>query len=204
MTVFECEVSRNDRNRIAELAEGRFVNPERPRDAREMLFAAVHWEADIMRFFSRHNWQRPLAEEMWDKVLRVAVDHWQKFEGGSLRAWLKKIANYARWQFPRTLRNRRNTYQRWADQKRLDWPNEGDDPVEITDRAERIRLVRNAISNLAPELAQVITLQLTKGMPRRHIAEHLGLSVYTVNKRVKFAKEILRQLFSEVNAAEGV
>jgi RNA polymerase sigma-70 factor, ECF subfamily len=67
------------------------------------------------------------------------------------------------------------------------------DPVATAERAERARLVNEAVAGLSPPLREVVVLHYTGGLSLRQVAEATGVSVGTVKSRLNAGLEQLRR-----------
>jgi RNA polymerase sigma-70 factor, ECF subfamily len=69
------------------------------------------------------------------------------------------------------------------------------DPVAVVERAERARLVNEAVAGLSPPLREVVLLHYTGGLTLRQVAAATGASIGTVKSRLNAGLERLRRHF---------
>jgi RNA polymerase sigma-70 factor (ECF subfamily) len=67
------------------------------------------------------------------------------------------------------------------------------DPVAIAERAERARLVNEAVAGLSAPLREVVVLHYTGGLSLRQVAAATGTSIGTVKSRLNAGLERLRR-----------
>ncbi len=67
------------------------------------------------------------------------------------------------------------------------------DPVAVAERAERARLVNEAVAGLSPPLRAVVVLHYTGGLSLRQVAAATGASIGTVKSRLNAGLERLRR-----------
>ena len=67
------------------------------------------------------------------------------------------------------------------------------DPVAIAERAERARVVNEAVAGLSPPLREVVVLHDTGGLSLRQVAVATGASIGTVKSRLNAGLERLRR-----------
>lgn len=136
----------------------------------------------------------PTAEEVTMSVFTLVWRHAGQFrpEIASVKTWM---ASTARHRAIDVLRRRRSHDLRplpaWAevDPDALSAPGRLDTEVE---EHELLRIVRTAISELSPELKEVLALAYFKGQSHSEIAETLQQPLGTVKTRIRSAMQQLR------------
>jgi RNA polymerase sigma-70 factor, ECF subfamily len=127
------------------------------------------------------------ADEAEDVLHEVFLEVWQHAADfdpsrGHVRAWLVMRARSRGLDRLRSLKRTRSLPQEAA-------PAEGAGEVETADALT----IRRALSNLAPELSQLLELGYFQGMSSAEIAAHEGLAIGTVKSRVARALAELRE-----------
>jgi RNA polymerase sigma-70 factor (ECF subfamily) len=70
------------------------------------------------------------------------------------------------------------------------------DPDALAERAERARLVNEAVAGLSPLLREIVVLHYTGGLSLRQVAAATGASIGTVKSRLNAGLEQLRRRLS--------
>jgi RNA polymerase sigma-70 factor (ECF subfamily) len=84
------------------------------------------------------------------------------------------------------------------DDIRSDPPADGDTPLEGVMRADRVRMVRQAIAGLDEELREVLVLRDIEGLSYEELAQTLGVPMGTVKSRLFRARSELKSKVSAV------
>ena len=71
-------------------------------------------------------------------------------------------------------------------------------PELMSEKREKVRLVRDAIAKLSPEAREVVELRDIQGYSYEEIAEMTGLGIGTVKSRLNRARSHLRELLAVV------
>jgi RNA polymerase sigma-70 factor (ECF subfamily) len=77
------------------------------------------------------------------------------------------------------------------------------DPLDWLIRAERVHLVRQALTRLPRRDAEILLLKYTEDWSYRELASRLGISESAVEARLHRARQRLRQAMSLTDATEG-
>ena len=85
----------------------------------------------------------------------------------------------------------------------LDPPSEQDGPVARSVRHETVQMVRDAITELAEDLREIVVLRDIDGLSYDEMAEALGLPLGTVKSRLFRARSVLKDKIAP-RLAEGV
>lgn len=170
------------------------------------------YERELYGYLCRYLGDEELAEDVFQNTfLQVFVKIEQYEAGRAARPWLYAIATH---QAIDALRRRQRQRDRVClqedrtasddDSMRSSWEwaaEEGSvDPLDLLERAEQQRLVRQAVSQLPELLRQVVLLVYFQGLKYQEAAEVLGIPLGTVKSRLHAA---LRKLMEECSVAEA-
>ncbi len=127
------------------------------------------------------------AEELTQDVylkLWENLDHYK--ENSSFMAWAWRVAKNLLIDAHR--RSRREREAAWLDPEVLDRIPSEDDPAKRTQRRQRLQLIARGLSQLDPDLAQLVRLRDFAGMSYQDIASALELPLGTVKSRLNRAR----------------
>jgi RNA polymerase sigma-70 factor (ECF subfamily) len=127
--------------------------------------------------------------QIWQQAGRFNAEH------GSLQSWLFTIARSRAIDRVRALKAVKRTH---ADDSTAERHVER--PDETAERAERQRLVREAMSGLTPSQRTALELAYFEGLSHSQIAARLGEPLGTVKTRVRQAMIALRRTLGPVLA----
>jgi RNA polymerase sigma-70 factor (ECF subfamily) len=114
---------------------------------------------------------------------------------GSFGAWFTAIARHRVLEQMRARgRERRFAAAEGIDRAMAQTPDLGPGIEEIAERAESAATALRALQTLPPEQRRVLVLAYFGGMSQSAIAEHLGLPLGTVKKRVRLGMQKLRAM----------
>ncbi len=139
------------------------------------------------------------VDDVVQEVLLAYAKHRPEELNGQLAPWLYRVAirqcllhrrRQGRWS-RRQQEAQRRQIARWEQQHR-----QSPDPVRWLVEQERQELVRQAVEQLPDRDAQVVLLKYGQGWSYQQIAEHLGVSVSSVESRLHRARRRLRRLLA--------
>ena len=135
------------------------------------------------------------AEDAAQEAFIAAYRAVPRFRGGSLRAWLLRIAANACHDELRRRRSRPQIpLETPADDERLSAePPASDEPLE--QRAERLELARclqGCLASLPPDQRLAVILRDVQGLAYEEVAEATGTSLGTVKSRISRGRAALR------------
>jgi RNA polymerase sigma-70 factor (ECF subfamily) len=140
---------------------------------------------------------RPLAEDVTQEVFLTAyLNRHQLRDPLAFPSWLKRIVMT---RCDRQTRGVRPTLE--SLDARADFPSDMHDPADVFEENEMVLRVQNALRAL-PEHERLVTEGFyLKGESQQELSERLQIPVTTVKKRLQYAREHLRAIIGDLNAA---
>ena len=135
-------------------------------------------------------------DEVLQEVQVAAVTHAGRLRDPSkIAPWLYRIAVTCALQYRRRVGRRRRLVERYA----ADYtePTERD-PLDWLLADEQQQLVREAIMSLAPRDAELLLLKYTEDWSYQQLADHLGVTLSTVESRLHRARQRMRQALARL------
>jgi len=130
-----------------------------------------------------------LFQDLWDRVIRAGGN----FDGGSVRAWLFRIARNLRIDLYRRRRLRPVTPG-----LEPDWsPDHGPGPQQRSEADDCVELMKREIGRLPPDQRDSFLLKEESGLSLAIIAELSGVGRETVKSRLRYALQRLRAALEE-------
>jgi RNA polymerase sigma-70 factor (ECF subfamily) len=127
------------------------------------------------------------AEEMTQEVYLKLWENLHRYNAGSsFMAWAWRVARNLLIDAHRRCRREREAA--WLDPEIIDQLPASDDPHEVAQRRQRLRMVALALRQLQEELAELILLRDFAGMSYQEISEALDLPLGTVKSRLNRAR----------------
>lgn len=163
-------------------------------DTPEELFQRYY--RPVVAFFQRRGFSfeesRDLAQETFLRVFK----NMDSFRGESaVETWLFQIAGNL---YKNTLRSRQ-TQKRDAQEVSLESTEavgelsvKGSDPLCIVLTGEEIRLLRDALNDLPPQMKLAVSLRVERDLKYREIADEMDVSIETVKAHLYQARQHLR------------
>ncbi len=148
------------------------------------------------------------VDDVVQEVLLAYAKHRPQEFNGQLAPWLYRVAvrqcllhrrRQGRWA-RRQEAARKQQIQRWQQDAQHQTP----DPTRWLLAQENRQLVQQAIAKLPARDAQVLLFKYVHGWSYRQIAEHLGVSVSSVESRLHRARRQLRRLLAQSVAPEDL
>lgn len=164
------------------------IAEDRDREAFQRLF--LHFGPKIKALMIRSGSDAHTAEDL---VQDVMLTLWRKAnlyaaDRGSVSAWIFTIARNVR--IDRLRRQSSRVYEDIAD---LEIEASDADGEEVTETAQRDRLVGEALAELPPDQRRVVEMSFIQDMPQAEIAKALKLPLGTVKSRIRLAYAKLRE-----------
>ena len=164
------------------------IAEDRDREAFQRLF--LHFGPKIKALMIRSGSDAHTAEDL---VQDVMLTLWRKAnlyaaDRGSVSAWIFTIARNVR--IDRLRRQSSRVYEDIAD---LEIEASDADGEEVTETAQRDRLVGEALAELPPDQRRVVEMSFIQDMPQAEIAKVLKLPLGTVKSRIRLAYAKLRE-----------
>lgn len=161
---------------------------------------------DLVECYQDHLWalvvrmvpDRDQASDAVQEAFFSAYRNLRSFRGGSVRAWLSRIAVNAAMDAQR-LRKRRpvQPYPELEDESWQPRANESADPVATTLTVERHRALESALGQITPDQRAAIVLFDVEGYDYAEIATMTGVSLGTVKSRIHRGRLALRALLAD-------
>jgi RNA polymerase sigma-70 factor (ECF subfamily) len=152
--------------------------PKKPLHTKHMLERTEDFEAAykanqplIYRFLFWRTKDQMVAEDLTSEVFQKAWRARSSFSGGSVPAWLHRIARNTlidHWRQKRPLIS--------AEIDSLELPADGLPLDEALDQALRAAQLQRAVAKLPPEMRSVVELRFMQGLSAREAGGKLGLS----------------------------
>jgi len=160
-------------------------------DTAERLFVTYH--ATLVRYLTRRlgdrDWAEEVAQETFVRALRqeTIVNE---------RAWVFAVAhNLVRDGARRDARNRRHLELMAAEQREAQEP----EPEQTADRAEQLRMARQALASLTERDRQALLLK-EEGLDYQEIADVLGIEKSSVGTTLSRARRRLAESYEDLAA----
>jgi len=144
------------------------------------------------------------VEDVMQEVALAAVRQASPIQDmAKVAPWLYRLAIRQTLLYRRKCGRRRRLHQRYADRVQ---PVENDyrtpDPLDWMLTAERCRMVRQALGQLAQRDSEILLLKYTEGWSYHQIADHLGISHSAVEARLHRARKRLRAELMAIELVE--
>ena len=141
---------------------------------------------------------RDQASDAVQEAFFSAFRNMHGFRGGSVRSWLSRIAINAAMDAQR-LKKRRpaDPYPELEDDSWQPPATEADDPVTTSLRAERHRVLNQALARITDDQRAAIVLFDIEGYDYAEIAEMTGVSLGTVKSRIHRGRLALRDRLAD-------
>lgn len=171
------------------------------------------YERELFGYLCRYlNDDEMAADVFQNTFLQVFLKIEQYEVGRAARPWLYAIATHQAIDALRRLQRRRDRAGLWDERTGDDesaaygWDRivaeQRDGPLDLLERAEQQRLVRQAVASLPPLLRSVVLLVYFQGLKYHEAAEVLGIPVGTVKSRLHAALKKLLQACSALEALQ--
>ena len=160
------------------------------------------WEGNLYNFIYRrlrdHQWTEDARQEIF---LRVCLSTKKYKPAGKFQAWLYKIAlNHCKNELKKRKRSKLNSGMNYSpgemnNEKQNHLESIVDprpQPEDVMARNEIVNQIQNAINNLPEKQRIVIELYYYENLKFREIADILGCSKSTIESRMRYALEKLR------------
>ncbi len=137
------------------------------------------------------------AEDVAQEAFFSAYRNISHYRGGSLRSWLLAIvANGARDALRSRARRRTSSLDEYTEggDPAGPWADPGAQPDESAERAETVRVVRDAVARLPDDQRLVVTLVDLQGLDYQEASQVTGANIGTVKSRLFRARQRLREL----------
>jgi len=173
---------------------------------------AIDWQAAL----AQHNrWLRTVilarvrepqaVDEVLQEVALAAIKQAAPIaERSKIAPWLYRLAVLQALLYRRKCGRRRRLHGRYTEEIQTgERGSSGEiDPLGWLLAEERRKLVRQALSHLAPRDAEILLLKYTEDWNYHQIADHLGISHAAVEARLHRARTRLRQELAALNVIE--
>ncbi len=133
------------------------------------------------------------AEDLFQEVFLRVHRFLPKFQGGSVRGWLRRIVVNTNSSMRRGKKNQALAHldesANWKDS--LADPSEG--PLEVAERSESRRRLEHALAQLTEDFRTILILREVEDLDYAEIAEVLSVPIGTVRSRLARARLALRK-----------
>lgn len=147
---------------------------------------------------------RHAVEEVMQEVSLAAIKQRPRLSGPEKAGpWLYRVAVRQALLYRRSRGRARKLTDRYADRER---PTEEDrsapDPLGWLLADEQRAMIRKALSSLPERDAEVLLLKYTEGWSYQQMAEHLGVSVSSIESRLHRARRKMRSALAALDVIE--
>jgi RNA polymerase sigma factor (sigma-70 family) len=144
------------------------------------------------------------VEDVMQEVALAAVRQASPIQDmAKVAPWLYRLAIRQTLLYRRKCGRRRRLHQRYADRVQpVDNDYRTPDPLDWMLTAERCRMVRQALEQLAQRDSEILLLKYTEGWSYHQIADHLGISHSAVEARLHRARKRLRAELMAIELVE--
>jgi RNA polymerase sigma-70 factor, ECF subfamily len=130
---------------------------------------------------------REIAEDLTSTTFLKALDKYESFRGGNVRAWLYRIAR-------NTVTDHYRTHRQSADLEAANEVRSSDDPAMNAEQHLLLQRVRAELDTLPEEQRDILIMRVWDGLTHAEIAEIIGKSEASV--KMAFSRSV-RQLQSK-------
>jgi len=170
-----------------------------PMDAPEELFRRYYRQ--VVAFFIRRGFDveesRDLAQETFLRVYK----NMDSFRGESaVETWLFQIASNLYKNTLRGLQAKKRDAQEVSlegTEAAVELGSRESDPLQVVLTEEEVRLLRDALSDLPPQMRQAVSLRVDRDMKYREIAAEMDVSIETVKAHLYQARQQLRDSLAD-------
>ncbi|MGA3066007.1 MAG: sigma-70 family RNA polymerase sigma factor [Tepidisphaeraceae bacterium] len=134
------------------------------------------------------------AQDIVQEAYLRAIRSTSTYRGGDLRSWILAIVRNA--CFDSLRRGKAHPMDDLSDDPQISADDDQSDPAKILQRAENVREIQSAISQLSAPLREVVVLREMEGLSYKEIAAVVGFPIGTVMSRLARARWRLAQLLS--------
>ena len=153
------------------------------------------YQSQVYNLSARILGDRTAAEDVTQETFISAHRAIGGFRGGSLRAWLLRIASNRSYDFIRSSRRRpERSLDESLENPMFQVPSEGPSPEQMALRGELRAVIQRAISSLPPIQRAVLTMVDVQGLSYDEVAEAANVSLGTVKSRLSRARAAVRDL----------
>jgi RNA polymerase sigma-70 factor (ECF subfamily) len=135
-------------------------------------------------------------DEVLQEVQVAAIKYADRLrDQNKVAPWLYRIAITCALQHRRRLGRGKRLIERYAAEQ----PEQFEaDPLDWLLADEQRRIVREAVRSLAPRDAELLLLKYTEDWSYRQLAEHMGVTISTIEARLHRAREKMRQAMARL------
>jgi RNA polymerase sigma-70 factor (ECF subfamily) len=156
------------------------------------------YQSQVYNLSARILGDRTAAEDVTQETFISAHRAIGGFRGGSLRAWLLRIASNRSYDFIRSSRRRpERSLDESLENPMFQVASEGPSPEQMALRGELRAVIQRAISSLPPIQRAVLTMVDVQGLSYGEVAEAANVSLGTVKSRLSRARAAVRDLLLE-------
>jgi RNA polymerase sigma-70 factor (ECF subfamily) len=165
-------------------------------DWQQALSEHRRWLATVLR---ARGVEVGALDEVLQEVHFAAVKHADRLrDPQKLAPWLYRVAVTCALQHRRRLGRGRRLIERYAAEHADQLSETEPDPLDWLLADEQRRIVRTAVKTLPARDAELLLLKYTEDWSYRQLAEHLGVTVSTVEARLHRARHKMRQALSQL------
>lgn len=161
-------------------------------------FIVQRYQAQVLNLSARMLGNRHRAEDVAQETFISAYRALDRFRGGSLRAWLLRIAANATKDAMRGTRRRpEQSLDESLSNPSFQPRSAGDSPEEHAERAELNEQLQRAILSLSVDHRAALVMIDVQGLSYQEAAEATGASIGTIKSRLSRARARVRDSLME-------
>lgn len=172
---------------------------------------AVDWSAELLRHdrwlrcvvVARLGERQGVDEVMQEVALAAVRQHAPISDPTKVAPWLYRLAVTQSLMYRRGLGRKRKLVEKFAGEKQPTEADQRGDPLDWLLSAERRKLIRKALKQLAPRDAEILLLKYVEDWNYHQIAERLGVSHSAVEARLHRARARMRAALVDLQVVEG-
>ncbi|MBM3933447.1 MAG: sigma-70 family RNA polymerase sigma factor [SAR202 cluster bacterium] len=153
------------------------------------------YQSHVLNLSARIVGDRHMAEDIAQETFISAHRALGGFRGGSLRAWLLRIASNLSYDHLRSSKRRpADSLDESMEHPGFAVPTEGPGPEEQAERKDLNAYIQKAILSLPPDQRTVLVMIYVQGLSYEETAESTGASLGTVKSRLSRARSRVREV----------
>lgn len=137
------------------------------------------------------------AEDLFQEVFLRVHRFLPKFQGGSVRGWLRRIVVNTNSSLKRGKKNQTLASLDEAPGWKESLPDQGELPLQVAERSDTRRDLQRALAELSEDFRTILILREVEDLDYAEIAEMLEIPVGTVRSRLSRARMALRKLLEK-------
>jgi RNA polymerase sigma-70 factor (ECF subfamily) len=134
------------------------------------------------------------AEDLFQEVFLRVHRFLPRFQGGSLRGWLRRIVVNTNSSMKRGKKNQAVAHLEESPGWKESIPDTAETPLQAAERVDTRKMLERALAQLGEDFRTILVLREVQDLDYQEIAEALDVPVGTVRSRLARARMALRKL----------